>query len=255
MNVAEDECPGLAISPLNRASGGNGFKMRPKHPSGMLVGRECCPSSGRPHPWTLGPSDPSPGALDESWGRSWETRPWPVGWESQVKLIKTEWLCRQGLKRGSCRPGASFFLFQDVLGFWQLGLEGSIHGIFQTRVLEWSAIAFSILCLRPGSFFKSYKFSSISLSPGLISTISPDIISRLEESGAVHPLTKRVDCSWSHILAPAGLLFQWQDVAWRKHSVPRSLDQGSRLVRPEATHKRQAYCPPFTCSKHTWLSV
>ena len=131
----------------------------------------------------------------------------------------------------------------------------SIHGIFQARVLEWGAIAFSVLCLRPGSFFKSYKFSSISLSPGLISTISPDIISRLEESGAVHPLTKRVDCSWSHILTPAGLLFQWQDMAWGKHSVPRSLDQGSRLVRPEATHKRQAYCPPFTCSKHTWLSM
>lgn len=50
MNVAEDECPGLAISPLNRASGGNSFKMRPKHPSGMFVGRECCPSSGCPHP-------------------------------------------------------------------------------------------------------------------------------------------------------------------------------------------------------------
>lgn len=47
------------------------------------------------------------------------------------------------------------------------------------------------LCLRPGSFFKSYKFSSISLCPGLISTISPDIISRLEESRAVHPSTKR----------------------------------------------------------------
>lgn len=100
------------------------------------------------------------------------------------------------------------------------------------------------LCLRPGSFFKSYKFSLVSLSPGLISTISPDIIIGLEESWAIHPLTKRVECSWSHILAPAGLVFQWQEMAWRKHSVPCSLDQGSQLVLPKATHKRQASLLP-----------